>query len=599
MDSTRRTLVTPLLYLRLPIFLTEIAVTVVSTFHAFSSADEVSSCNLTVFRITIVLEWFLILTAAIGIIIVFHLRESDVEDNTLIAQRSWSRRMRIFKIGQNESMRAALDEVALLISSFFVDSDLVFSDVLAGLLLAYHSPNNQYPPVKEKEYASSRPDWMNIEEAEYYLHHASCVYGWPTYLLYNFRPKSIWNLYKQLQCCGSMRCEETVNWEEIEMREERRNINRRKEKVEEYEIDKNAGILLYKGKSMVVEDNCCYCNTAAVVLANQDRNCDLVYMSFRNRVYEVPFAVIVDHDKKSIIVTIRGSCSLIDLVTDLCLADEIMTVDVDQDATLREDSELDKRGDVRVHRGMLRSARFIFETLEKQNILKNTFVVNPSYQLVVCGHSLGAGVGSLLTMLLKQEYPTIRCYAFAPPGCVISEFGQDEMEKYVMSVVAGDDIVSRMSFQTLHKLRQSIFTELVACKRAKYKILIRGVYQLFFEYPWQDEGLSGVSPADMEAALLQQNRVYGGTESSEQQQQSIPEVPQRIQLYVPGRIVYLSESPENGTQEQWIDPKCLSAIKLSVSVLSDHMPAAVQRFMKNRIQSSSRGEIEIVTSQPV
>lgn len=59
-----------------------------------------------------------------------------------------------FKIGQDHSMRVALDDLAILISSFFVDSDLVPSDVVAGLLLAYHSPNNQYPPVKDKEHGT-------------------------------------------------------------------------------------------------------------------------------------------------------------------------------------------------------------------------------------------------------------------------------------------------------------------------------------------------------------------------------------------------------------------------------------------------------------
>lgn len=62
----------------------------------------------------------------------------------------WKKSFFQFKIGQDHSMRAALDDLANLISSFFVDSDLVPSDVLAGLLLAYHSPNNQYPPVQEK-----------------------------------------------------------------------------------------------------------------------------------------------------------------------------------------------------------------------------------------------------------------------------------------------------------------------------------------------------------------------------------------------------------------------------------------------------------------
>nr|pir hypothetical protein F42G9.6 - Caenorhabditis elegans [Caenorhabditis elegans] len=598
MNSQPRKLIPRLLYIRLPIFIAEIALTILATIHAFKSTNGGEGCDFaTIARVTIILEWFLIFTAFAGLVIVFHLTENELEDSASIAQKSWSRRMRIFKIGQDHSMRVALDDLAILISSFFVDSDLVPSDVVAGLLLAYHSPNNQYPPVKDKEHGTmtlktfekksvfcdffsekvaekSVPKWMNLKDAEYFLHHATCVYGWPTYILYNCGLKSIYRLFRKLQCCGRMRCAQ--------------------------------------GKSMVVEDNCCYCNTAAVVLANEARNIDLQFMSFRNRVYEVPFAVIADHDKKSIVITIRGSCSLIDLVTDLSLEDELMTVDVDQDATLREDEEIDKRGDVRVHRGMLRSARYVFDTLNKNKILNDLFISNPSYQLVVCGHSLGAGVGSLLTMLLKQEYPSVICYAFAPPGCVISEFGQDEMEKYVMSVVSGDDIVSRMSFQSLHRLRERVFQELLACQRAKYEILIRGVYQLFFKYPWGDE-LSGVprisaspdSPTtpDIESALLTRRNSYGASdptsEASPTPPQRNPNHNKRLQLYVPGRVIYLSADQDTGaTVETWIDPKCLSDVKLSVSVLSDHLPAAVQKFLNSAAITFEQRE-EIVSSQPV
>ena len=43
------------------------------------------------------------------------------------------------------------------------------------------------------------------------------------------------------------------------------------------------------------------------------------------------------------------------------------------------------------------------------------------YKLVVTGHSLGAGVASVLAFLLYQskDYKDrIICYAFSPPGCV-------------------------------------------------------------------------------------------------------------------------------------------------------------------------------------
>lgn len=69
-----------------------------------------------------------------------------------------------------------------------------------------------------------------------------------------------------------------------------------------------------------MEDNCCFCHTAAFILENEQHNIDLYYVSFRNRLYEVPFAVLTDHIQKSVVVAIRGSCSLSDLITDLCLS---------------------------------------------------------------------------------------------------------------------------------------------------------------------------------------------------------------------------------------------------------------------------------------
>lgn len=39
-------------------------------------------------------------------------------------------------------MRAALDDIAFLMASFFADVDLVASDILAGLLLLVHAPHD-------------------------------------------------------------------------------------------------------------------------------------------------------------------------------------------------------------------------------------------------------------------------------------------------------------------------------------------------------------------------------------------------------------------------------------------------------------------------
>ncbi len=38
------------------------------------------------------------------------------------------------------------------------------------------------------------------------------------------------------------------------------------------------------------------------------------------------------------------------------------------------------------------------------------------YELTIVGHSLGAGVGSILAILLKNDYPSLKCFSYSPPG---------------------------------------------------------------------------------------------------------------------------------------------------------------------------------------
>ncbi len=43
------------------------------------------------------------------------------------------------------------------------------------------------------------------------------------------------------------------------------------------------------------------------------------------------------------------------------------------------------------------------------------------YNVVVTGHSLGAGVAAILSLLMHDlpQYKQLRCYAFSPPGGLI------------------------------------------------------------------------------------------------------------------------------------------------------------------------------------
>lgn len=42
------------------------------------------------------------------------------------------------------------------------------------------------------------------------------------------------------------------------------------------------------------------------------------------------------------------------------------------------------------------------------------------YDLVLVGHSLGAGTAAILAILLHADYPTLHCYAYSPPGGLLT-----------------------------------------------------------------------------------------------------------------------------------------------------------------------------------
>lgn len=110
-------------------------------------------------------------------------------------------------------------------------------------------------------------------------------------------------------------------------------------------------------------DGCCLCHTNAFLLEIDCYKTDLLMVSFQNRIYQVPFIVMTDHLSKSIVIAIRGSASFSDLVTDFSIVEDFFSIDMDEDLVLREDYLLDTC-EIRVHRGMLKTARYVYDKLK-------------------------------------------------------------------------------------------------------------------------------------------------------------------------------------------------------------------------------------------
>lgn len=148
--------------------------------------------------------------------------------------------------------------------------------------------------------------------------------------------------------------------------------------------------------------------------------------------------VIVDRERKELIVAVRGTHHINDIVTDALM----MT------------SEVEKYG--RVHRGIAESTDQLFKRL--MPVLKEQLQLNPSFKRVVfTGHSLGAGCASLLALEMRDaglgDGVEVACYAFAPPPFLSEEVAQSA-KSLVQTFVCGDDFIPRASargFVGLHR----------------------------------------------------------------------------------------------------------------------------------------------------
>ena len=185
----------------------------------------------------------------------------------------------------------------------------------------------------------------------------------------------------------------------------------------------------------------------------------------RNTIQEVPFLLVADRSTRSLVISIRGTLSLHDMLTDL-------------HATQEPISEEKEAADWRGHQGMVRAARNLDRRLhraESGGLDLARALADPQYgdfQLVVTGHSLGAGTATILAFLLREKYPlrATTCYAFSPPGGLLSEAAARESEKFTVSLIVGDDVIPRLSLPNIKILSRDIKQSIKTCSLPKYQI---------------------------------------------------------------------------------------------------------------------------------
>lgn len=238
---------------------------------------------------------------------------------------------------------------------------------------------------------------------------------------------------------------------------------------------------LRRTRSYVHGDNWFHLGQTALQLETQLRTEDIVYASFRNSVYRPAFAVMLDHERREVVLAIRGTLSLED-----CLTDAIAYGMAMDDVAARWDC--DGTGEY-AHQGFLSCAESIYLELNRLGILDMLFDEKAAtaiathsvnvcergayreYGLLLTGHSLGAGTACLLAVMLRSKYPNLRCFAYSPPGCTMSPGLASRSAEFTHSVVVGDDIIARSSLTSAEALRDEVLDLIGRSKVNKTAIL--------------------------------------------------------------------------------------------------------------------------------
>lgn len=395
--------------------------------------------------------------------------------------------------------------------------------------------SNGVPPnAPAAEAAATVPDpsahaWMNPEQALYYLKFAWGSYGWPAYMASHVCT-GLCDLWAGIRCCSCLR----------------------------------------GSSGNVSGDNCLECHAATVKHLTQVRPEDLLFSSFANGLFRVPFYVALDHRTSAILVVARGTLSVADTLTDS------MTSPVEM-----------PDGVGLSHQGVLQSALQILGQLDEP--LAQALARHPSYTLVLTGHSLGAAVASVLGILLRPRFPMLRCYAFSPPGGILSVERARETRDFVMTIVVGDDMVSRLGYRQVEKFKRDVVSCLLQCDMNKNVLNRHGLEALCcgrrLTPPLKNkEAFEKINAPAGKLAECLRPREKPGVEPASLDlilETAVPRV-EWPEMHMPGKILhFVRERKRAEYQMFWTSPQYFDHIVVSPRCFKDHMPDVVYDALRS------------------
>ena len=230
------------------------------------------------------------------------------------------------------------------------------------------------------------------------------------------------------------------------------------------------------------------------------------------------------------------------------------------------------------HSGFVLGSKNVLSNISP--ILDKTLKEHAIQEVVVVGHSLGAGVASIAAVALAKQYPELvdnqrlTCSAFACPPSMSLALSNTTV-KYITSIVHSDDCICSASIHSFVHL----FNEIHASDGVSYTIKVAD--QLLAKLQtgdprkdWLIDQMKDRLHLDREAGA---NAAAADVQSGREEEEEAWTVPHTPPLFPAGRLIHMvREEPDTTLSAAYVAMDATNrserfgAIHLGETMLSDH-----------------------------